>query len=221
MELIPASDYWDLIAKSRESPILALIYRIPPRLWREISRVQDVLRSLDARQLYSKPSTFHITVKAMRVFDEKVDQESLDSLITRTQQVISEFPAFEISLRGLGLFPTAIYVKVEDKLDQLRMMNKRIMAEFGDSIEHGKFDGDSFVPHVTIATFNTKEAAELVSKVTSKEMREIDFGMTGVFELEAVEARMYLLLGPEDTQDSGFQSLRSIHLSGGRPLYSH
>jgi 2'-5' RNA ligase len=216
LELVPASDYWDLIAKSRQSPILALIYRIPPRFWRELSKVQEELKALDARQLYGKPSTFHITVKAMRILDEKLDDHTLDSLLAETQELVSEFPAFEIRLKGLGIFPTAIYVKAEDKLDQLRMMNKRIIAEFGDTIENGSFDGDAFVPHVTIATFNSKEAAELVSKVKSREMQQMDFGTAEVFELEAVEARMYLLLGPEDTQDSGFKYLRSMHLSGVR-----
>jgi hypothetical protein len=44
-------------------------------------------------------------------------------------------------------------------------------------------------------------------------MRQIEFGSANVFELEAVEARMYLLLGPEDVQDQGLEYLRTIHLS--------
>jgi 2'-5' RNA ligase len=213
LELVPASDYWDLIAKSREAPLLALIYRVPLRLWREISNIQNELRALDQRQLFAKPSTFHVTVKVLSVLEERTDENRLESLLSRTQRLVAEFGSFEVRLKGLGFFPTSIHVRIEDRNDQLRMINKRIMAEFGNEVEQGKYDGDSYIPHVTIATFNTKEAPELISKVKSKEMQEIEFGKAGVFELEAVEARMYLLLGPEETQDQGFQYLRTIHLS--------
>lgn len=210
---MPASDYWDLIAQSRESPLVALIYRVPPRLWREISNVQNELRAIDQRQLFAKPSTFHITVKVLSVLAEQSDRQVLETLLSRSQKLVEEFPIYEVTLRGLGIFPTSIYVKVEDRSDQLRMINKRIIAEFGDLVAKGEYDGDSYIPHVTIATFNTKEAPELISTVRSREMQEIDFGKVAIFELEAVEARMYLLLGPEDTQDEGFQYLRTMHLS--------
>jgi RNA 2',3'-cyclic 3'-phosphodiesterase len=215
---VPASEYWNLIAKSRESPLLALIYRVPPRLWREISNIQDQLKSVDQRQLFAKPSTFHITVKVLSVLGENVDQRKLETLLSRTQEIVREFPPFEVSLKGLGIFPTSIYVKVEDRLDQLRMINKRILAKLGDQVEKAKYDGDSYIPHITIATFNTREAQELISKVRSQEMQEIEFGCANVFELEAAEARMYLLLGPVDTQDEGLAYLRTLHLSGERAL---
>ena len=213
---MPASDYWDLIAKSRESPLLALIYRMPPRFWREISNVQNELRAIDPRHLFANPSTLHITVKVLSVLGENIDPQHLETLFVRSQRVLHGFRSFEVTFRGLGIFPTSIYVRVEDRLDQLRLINKRIIAEFGNQVERGRYDGDSYVPHVTIATFNTREAPELISKLKTKEMQEIDFGNASVFELEAVEARMYLLLGPEDTQDQGFQYLRTLHFSSER-----
>jgi 2'-5' RNA ligase len=213
VELVPASEYWNVIAKSRESPLIALIYRVPPRLWREISKVQDQLKAIDQRQLFAKPSTFHLTVKVLSILDENVNWTKLEELLARTQKVVSEFYPFEISFKGLGIFPTSVYVKIEDRMDQLRMINKRIISELGNEVKQGKYDGDSYIPHVTIATFNTKEADELVSRVRSREMQEIEFGNANVLELEAVEARMYLLVGPEDIQDQGLVYLRTLELS--------
>ncbi len=215
LELLPASEYWDIIVKSREAPLLALIYRVPPRLWRKLSQAQEELKALDSRQLFAKPSTFHVTVKVLNVLEEgKITAGKLESLISRTQKVVSEFSPFEISLKGLGVFPTAVYAKVEDPLDQFRMINKRIIEELGTLVEKGQFDGDAYIPHVTLATFNTKEADELLAKVKSPDLQELHFGAANVLELEAVRASMYLLLGPEDLQDGGFQYLRSMQLQG-------
>jgi 2'-5' RNA ligase len=155
-------------------------------------------------------------VKVLRTFDKVANQQELEVLLARLQKIISEFPTFQITLRGLSFFPTSIYVKVEDEFDQLRMINKRIISEFGNLVDKGEYDGDSYIPHLTIATFNTKEAEDLISKVKSKELQEIEIGRASIFELEAVEARMYLLLGPEDTQDQGFRNLRTLQLMGGR-----
>lgn len=216
MELVPASEYWDLIAGSLESPLLGLVFRLPPRLHRQVSLVQNALSVIDKRQLYAKPSTLHITVKGFGLIGKGIDHERQRIILSKTNEILSEFSTFEIKLKGLSFFPTSIYIKVEDPLDQLRMINKRLIAELGDLLEKSQYDGDSYIPHVTITTFNTKDAEALISKVKSREMQEIDFGTLEVFELEAIEARMFLLLGPEETQDEGLAHLRSFHLTSRR-----
>lgn len=131
----------------------------------------------------------------------------------KTNEILSEFSPFSLNLKGLSYFPTSVYVRVEDPLDQLRMINKRLTDELGDLVERSQYDGDSYIPHVTIGTFNTKAADDLVSRVTSEDMKKIDFGNVEVYELEVVEARMYLLLGPAETQDQGLGYVRSFQLT--------
>jgi 2'-5' RNA ligase len=213
LELVPASEYWNIIANSLDTPLLGLVFRLPLRLHRQVSLIQNELRLVDQRQLYAKPSTLHITVKGFGLIGNGIDEEKERAILSATNKVISEFSTFPIRLRGLSYFPTSIYIKVEDPLDQFRMMNRRLIAELGDRIEKSQFDGDSFIPHVTIATFNTKQCDELISKVKSEEMQEIDLGPLEVLELEAIQARMFLLLGPEETQDQGLVHLRSFPLA--------
>lgn len=212
MDLVPVSEYWDVILKSRETPVIGLIYRIPPRFWRDISKIQEELRSIDKRHVYAKPSTLHITIKAFGMLGAGIDEIKLGSILSRTEKVVSEFSPFEISLKGVSFFPTSIYVKVEDPLQQFRMINKRLTDEFGDEIEKSEYDADAFIPHVTIATFNSKEAPEVISKVKSGEFQNLEFGSAQVFELEAIEGRLYLALGTDDVQDGAFSYLQAFEL---------
>ncbi len=211
--MVPASEYWNLIANSLESPLLGLVFRLPPRLHRQVSLVQNELKLVDDRQLYAKPSTLHITVKGFGLVGKRIDQEKERLILLKSKEIVSEFSAFQIRLKGLSYFPTSIYIKVEDPLDQFRMLNKRLIAELGGLIEKSQYDGDSFIPHVTIATFNTTDCDALISNVKSEEMQEKDLGPVEVLELEAIEARMFLLLGPDETQDDGLVHLRSFPLS--------
>ncbi|MHB1909003.1 MAG: 2'-5' RNA ligase family protein [Nitrososphaerales archaeon] len=212
MDLVPVSEYWDVILKSRETPVVGLIYRIPPRFWRDISKIQQELRSLDKRHVYAKPSTLHVTVKAFGRLGAGIDETKLESILSRTEKVLSEFSPFNINLKGLSFFPTSIYVKVEDPLQQFRMINKRLIEEFGNEIEKSEYDADAFIPHVTIATFNSKEAREVISKVKSRESQNLEFGSAQVFELEAIEARMYLAVGTDDVQDGSLSYLKAFEL---------
>ena len=212
MEIVTVADYWEEILKSRGAPFVGLIFRVPPRLWRDFSGIQAELKKIDPRQLYSKPSTFHITVKGLGFLGERLDEEKLEKILMHMREVVSEFPPFEINFRGLGAFPTSVYVKVEDPGDQLRMMNKRIAQEFGADIDSSEYDGDAYVPHVTLATFATKDVGDLLRKVDEK--RDADLGMCAVFEIEAVEANMMLALGPEEAQDGAFAYIRSFPLGG-------
>jgi 2'-5' RNA ligase len=213
LELTPASEYWNLIANSLESPLLGLVFRLPPRLHRPVSLIQNELKQVDNRQLFAKPSTLHITVKGFGLIGRGIDIEKQRLILLRSREMISEFSTFQIRLKGLSYFPTSVYIKVEDPLDQFRMINKRLIAELGGLVEKSQYDGDLFIPHVTIATFNTIDCDDLISKLKSEEMQEKDLGPLEVLELEAVEARMFLLLGPEESQDEGLVNLRSFPLS--------
>jgi len=68
------------------------------------------------------------------------------------------------------------------------------------------------VPHVTLASFNTKDVTKLVDKVNSTGMNKYEFGQAGVFEIESVRTNLILALGPEETQDRAYSYIRSFWL---------
>ena len=126
----------------------------------------------------------------------------------RVKEIISEFNSFEINLCGLGIFPTGIYARVDDG-GKFKAINERLSEELRGQVDASVYDAESYVPHVTLASFNTKDVTRLVDKVNSTSMNKYEFGQAGVFEIESVRTNLILALGPEETQDR--RTLTFVH----------
>jgi len=212
MNIVPVSEYWDQILQSRDEAYLGLIYRVPPRLWRPLKTVQDELRSADSAHLFAQPSTFHVTVKGLGYVERTMDNLRYEKAMKKIGEIISDFRPFTVNIKGLGYFPTSVFARVEDPTNQFLMINKRISEELEGEVERSEYDADAYIPHVTLATFNSKDADQMLRKLATPELREYEFGQCSVFEIEAVEVNLLLALGPEETQDSAFSYVRSFHL---------
>ncbi|MDG6996900.1 MAG: 2'-5' RNA ligase family protein [Nitrososphaerota archaeon] len=211
MEIVPIREYWSEILKSGETVYAGLIFRVPPRLWRPLARAQASLRNVDNRQLFAHPSTFHVSVKGLGYLQNETDIARYETALAKIGKIISRFSSFQIELRGIGIFPTAIYAKVNDS-GVFKKINTLISEELKREVEQSRYDRSEYVPHVTLLTFNTSEASELVAKAESQEMRDLRFGEAGVFEIELVKVNLLLALGPEETQDRAYTYLRSFQL---------
>ena len=185
---------------------------MPPRLWRPLKDVQALLKNADPSQLYPQSSTFHVTVKGLGYLEEKLERARYEELLAKLKKIIGEFKPFQLNIKGLGVFPTCVYARVDDPLNQLQFMNKRISEELKGAVEQSEYDGDAYIPHITLATFSNTDAEKLFRKVSEPQLRDFDFGICGVYEIEAVEANFLLALGPEETQDGAFSYIRSFHL---------
>lgn len=214
-KVTPISEYWQQILDSGETIYAGLIYRIPPRLWRPLMQVQKQLKAIDPRHLFQNPGNFHVPVKGLGYLGEDVDRDRYEGIIAKIQNIISQFPPFEIKISGIGVFPTGVYARVDDG-DRFKQINNKIADELAGEVDRSRYDAESFVPHVTIATFNARDVSPLLDRVNSKEMQECDFGSAGVFEIEMVRTNLILALGPEETQGGAFSYIRSFWLSGGK-----
>jgi 2'-5' RNA ligase len=211
MEVTPISEYWGHLLDSGNTIYAGLIYRIPPRLWRSLLTVQKQLMALDGRQLYTNPCNYHVSVKGLGYLEEELDRNKFEHSLLRIQGIISEFAPFEFEIRGLGVFPTGVFARVEDD-GKFQQINKRIATELKGSVDESKYDSQAFVPHIMLASFNTKDVSKLVQKVESPEMNSVDLGRAGVFEIEMVRTNLILALGPEETQDRAYSYMRSFWL---------
>lgn len=174
--------------------------------------MQEELRQTDSNHLFANQSTFHITVKGLGYVERTMDTLRYEKVMKNIAEIIADFKPFIVNVKGVGYFPTAVYAKVEDPTNQFLMINKRISEELSQEVEHSEYDGDAYSPHITLATFNNKDADSLIKKIRSSELKEYEFGQCGVFEIEAVEVNLLLALGPEETQDRAFSYVRSFHL---------
>ncbi|MDG6997741.1 MAG: 2'-5' RNA ligase family protein [Nitrososphaerota archaeon] len=211
MDVTPISEYWGHLLNSGETVYAGLIYRVPPRLWRLLENVQKTLKTIDSHQIYTNPCNFHVPVKGLGYLDQEIDRARYELALQAIEKIISEFTPFQIGIRGLGAFPTGVYARVEDE-GRFREMNERISTELRGQVDQSPYDSESFVPHVTLVSFNTKDVGGLLEKINSEEMRNLEFGSAGVFEIEVVRANLILALGPEETQDRAYSHVRSFWL---------
>ena len=99
MDIIPVRDYWGELLRSRESAYLGLIYRVPPRLWKQLKDVQTLLKNADPSQLYPQSSTFHVTVKGLGYLEEKLERARYEELMVKLKKIIGEFKPFQLSIK--------------------------------------------------------------------------------------------------------------------------
>jgi 2'-5' RNA ligase len=211
MEVTPIREYWNDILSSGDTVYAGLIFRIPPRIWRPLIVVQNTLRSVDSRQLYSNPATFHVPIKGLGYLEEELDRNRYETVLQNITRIISEFSPFEVSIKGVDAFPTAVYAKVADE-GRFKEINERILEKLEGDVEKSRFDAEEFVPHVTLATFNTKDVSLLLEMIQRPDIRDRDFGSAGVYEIEAVRVNLIFALGPQETQDNAFSYIRSFWL---------
>lgn len=211
MEVTPISEYWGHLLDSGETIYAGLIYRIPPRLWRSLSTLQKQLKAIDSRQLYTNPCNYHIPVKGLGYLGGEIDRSRYENTLSKIQKIVSEFEPFQISIRGLGIFPTGIYARVNDG-NKFQAINQKIATELRGEVDESRYDIQDFVPHITLVSFNTKDVSKLVEKAESTEMNDVEFGEAGVFEIEVVRTNLILALGPEETQDKAYSYIRSFWL---------
>jgi 2'-5' RNA ligase len=211
IQVTPISDYWNQILNTRETNYAGLIYRIPPRLWRDMISVQNELKKIDDRQLYTSPATFHVPIKGLGYLGEDMDRNEYELLLATVKKILDDIDPFELRIGGVFAFPTAIYAAVEDG-GNFKKINKAIIEALRGKVDRSPFDDEEFVPHVTLATFTTRDVEPLLAKIDSKEYSERDFSMAGVFEVEAVRINLILALGPAETQESAFSYIRSFWL---------
>ena len=211
MEVTPISEYWGHLLNSGETVYAGLVYRIPPRLWRPLQNTQRTLKAIDLRQIYTNPCNFHVPVKGLGYLGFEIDRERYELTLQTIARIVSEFAPFQVTIRGLGAFPTGVYARVEDG-GKFKEINDKIAIQLKGQVDQSLYDSQSFVPHVMLASFNTRDVGKLLEKVESEDMRNCEFGSAGVFEIELVRANLMLALGPEETQDRAYSYVRSFWL---------
>ena len=211
IQVTPISDYWNQILNKGETSYAGLIYRIPPRLWRDLISVQNELKKINDRQLYINPATFHVPIKGLGYLAEDMDRQDYELLLSTVKKILEDIDPFELRITGIRAFTTAIYAGIEDG-GNFKKINKEIIETLRGKVDRSPFDDEEFVPHVTLATFTTRDVEPILAKIDSKEYRERDFSMAEVFEVEAVRLNLILALGPAETQESAFSYIRSFWL---------
>jgi 2'-5' RNA ligase len=208
--IVPVSEYWEHLERTRESPFIGIVARIPPRLWPTVKRVQDELKKVDPAQLYTPSEFLHISIKGLGFIGEKLTELKHQRIFNEIEVILKDLQPFDISISGLDYFPTSIYAKVIDPYDYFKEINYRLSDKLSGLVEESQYDRENYIPHVRIATFTTKNVLNLLEKV--KSLEDYDFGSTVIFEVEAVSVNLYATMAFPGERGRAFRTVRVFHI---------
>lgn len=210
MEIRTVDDYKESIERSKTTPFLALIIPVAKELHPRIQELQDKLRRIDPSHVYHVPEYFHITVKPLGWLNEDVKERDLPAIFEILETELLSFNAFRVALTGLSCFSEVVYLGVSDPAQSIRSLNKRLLETLGNMVVHYSYEGDNFVPHLTITTFKTKDVENLLRKVS--ELANISAGSMQISKVSTVEFRPHLAYGKPEEQALAIRPIRSFAL---------
>jgi 2'-5' RNA ligase len=149
---------------------LAFLVRIEDVAAREhIARVQLRIDGIAGVELYPE-HYWHMTVKGAgfqvikRTHDDDVLRQDVPKIARAAQELLAGQPAFDAQLGLPNGFPEVVFVEVRDG-GRMRALNA-LLTERLASVARYPFDGDVFLPHVSIARFSSNHGiADVKSKL--------------------------------------------------------
>lgn len=176
-------------------PFLASIVKVDSSLWKKIQQIQSDIERIDSSQEFFHPLYFHITLSE---FGWK-DQVDYNKIKQKIEDIVIDFPPFNLKIKGLNCFERIIYAQVFDKNGVLRSIYYRMLEEF--SFLEKRFP--EYIPHISIVRIKTEEAKDVIEQVENK-YRETNIGEMMVDNIQIVSVRPYLSVGRIKTEDKIF-----------------
>jgi len=128
----------------------------PDELRASIGRLQDRLKDLVPSVRWTRPEQLHVTL----AFLGDVPNDAIDALRRAVLEAAAECPAFEVSVGGLGAFPSiqrprVVWLGLEgDQVERFSQLHERILQALR-AAGHPPAD-DRFHPHITLGRVRTR-----------------------------------------------------------------
>lgn len=169
-----------------------LAAEIDEELKDKIAEVENQLKEADAPVKFVEPHNLHFTFK----FFGEIDEEKTGEIINAVENKVQNYGSFEISIKGVGVFPNSRYIRViwlgvEDSelFSKLQMDMDEDFAELGFKKER------SYVPHLTVGRVRgAKNKGALISKID--ELDEVEIGKMKIGKLLLMESVLKRDSGP-------------------------
>ncbi|MBM4241208.1 MAG: RNA 2',3'-cyclic phosphodiesterase [Euryarchaeota archaeon] len=137
----------------------------------KVSEVQKQLTEADAAVKFVEPKNLHFTFK----FFGEITEEKANEIIALTEDKVQDKTPFELSIKGLGVFPNMRYIRVL----WLGVVDpepfSKLLMDFDENFLKLDFRKErSYIPHLTIGRVKgAKNKDELISKINELEEAEI------------------------------------------------
>ena len=137
---------------------------------------------MDSRHVYSPSSYLHVTVKELGWLGKNISKDNLPFVLKVIKGVAREQSSFDLSLDGVGVFPSVIYGKVGKGAEEIRRMNTKLLQRLGERAIQSTYDGENMIPHVSIAHFSEQDVEPLLGK--ARELHTLSIGKMNVQEIQ-------------------------------------
>ena len=131
-----------------------------------VSHLREVVRQIEhipGVEPYPE-SYWHLTVKGLgfeaqpaRRADD-VSQSDFERITQAAQTLFAAEPSFEVTIGPANGFPEVVFAEVWDGLP-VRELNARLLEALPDLIRY-PFDGEIFLPHVSVARFTSDDGLD-------------------------------------------------------------
>ena len=156
-----------------------LAAEIDEELKDKIAEVQEQLKEADAPVKFVEPHNLHFTFK----FFGEIDEDKFEEIVSAVETKVQDYSPFEISIKGVGLFPNPRYIRVvwlgvEDSgpFSRLQMALDEDFQKMGFKKER------SYVPHLTMGRVRgAKNKDALLSRID--ELKEVEIGRMRIEKL--------------------------------------
>ncbi len=157
----------------------------PDELKDAMVEIQEQIKEL-GRLTLVKPENIHLTMK----FLGEVDEGKIPD-ITKRLEFLSELQSFDISLKGIGAFPSMDYIRVIwVGVDKGASDIVKIHSEIDHNLKELNFKKDkNFHPHLTIARVKFPKKKEELRNIIQKNSAR-DFGSFQVERIELMQSRL-------------------------------
>lgn len=169
-------------------------------LLEKIGELQNKLAKAEAAVKFVEPENLHFTFK----FFGDISREKADEIIGMISEKTKKYSPFEVSIKGVGVFPHLGYIRVlwlgvEDS-DQFSKMQMDFDEEF---IKMGFKKERSYTPHLTIGRVKGAQNKEALVSIIN-ELETIEIGKTTIKNLVLKESEL-TPAGPIYTDVKEFQ----------------
>ena len=156
-----------------------LAAEIDEELKDKIAEVQEQLKEADAPVKFVEPPNLHFTFK----FFGEIDEDKSEEIVNAVETKVQNYSPFEISIKGVGIFPNPRYIRVvwlgvEDSgpFSRLQMALDEDFQKMGFKKER------SYVPHLTMGRVRgAKNKDALLSRID--ELKEVEIGRMRIEKL--------------------------------------
>ncbi len=130
---------------------------LPENLRSKVQEIQGFIKNLDMDYKLVEPENLHLTLS----FLGEIEDVKLDEIQSKLDAICRNFKAFNVSVAGIKLIPSANYVRVIaldiiDKSGYLPHLSREIEKNIG---------GDVKPPHLTLCRVRKIDKREALSKL--------------------------------------------------------